>query len=70
MTRTQLASIAVSVGILVTLTIADNREDALQHKQYCEMVEIHEQSGGEYGWPPFKGAEKCNQPTAATRKAN
>lgn len=60
MTRTELAAIAVSVGIMVTLAIADSREDALQHKQYCEMVEIYEQSGGAYGWPPFKGAKKCN----------
>jgi hypothetical protein len=24
---------------------------------YCEMVEIYEQTGGQYGWPPYKG--KC-----------
>lgn len=26
-----------------------------EQEHYCEMVEIHQDSNGQYGWPPFKG---------------
>lgn len=30
--------------------------DELSHEQllYCEMVQIHKESNGNYGWPDFK----------------
>lgn len=30
------------------------------NKQYCEMVELYHNTGGEYGWPPYKGENVCN----------
>jgi len=32
---------------------AEDRQTARQH--YCEMVDIHYETNGEYGWPPYKG---------------
>jgi len=28
-------------------------------KTYCEMVEIHNETGGEYGWPPYRDNIEC-----------
>jgi len=28
---------------------------AAQRAHYCEMVQMHHDTGGEYGWPPYKG---------------
>jgi len=36
---------------------AEDRETARQH--YCEMLEIWEETDGEYGWPPYKGKDQC-----------
>jgi len=36
----------------------DNLEAQKQRDTYCEMVEIHNETGGEYGWPPYDG--ECN----------
>jgi len=36
---------------------AEDRETARQH--YCEMLEIWEETDGQYGWPPYKG--ECEQ---------
>lgn len=34
--------------------------DTAAEDQYCEMVGIWHQSGGEYGWPPERGEEHCD----------
>lgn len=35
-------------------------EDAVQQNStYCKMVELHESSGGEYGWPPYDHNIEC-----------
>ena len=53
------------VGLLI-LTIVlgivgriDQTEVISQHEEYCYMVEMYEQSGGENGWPPYKGEGVC-----------
>jgi len=35
----------------------DRADAEAERSHYCEMVEAWEQSGGEYGWPPYDG--KC-----------
>ena len=34
-------------------------EKALELKEYCYMVHLHKTSGGENGWPAYKGEERC-----------
>lgn len=50
------------VGIIAALAVvgnADVREAEMQEQRYCEMVAEWDQSGGEYGWPPYQGREIC-----------
>jgi len=51
--------IAVIVVALV-LSVTD-AQDELAGKQanYCEMRQIHIESGGEYGWPRMDGYGEC-----------
>jgi len=33
-----------------------NAEDKRQERErYCQMVDMWNETGGEYGWPPYKG---------------
>jgi hypothetical protein len=32
---------------------AEDKKAERQH--YCEMLDIWNETGGEYGWPPYKG---------------
>ena len=54
---------AVGVGVLLAfLAVAgaeDVREQERQQTEYCEMVELWKSSGGENGWPAYKGEEGC-----------
>lgn len=38
-------------------TLADGQPDDLEQQRalYCEMVETFTNTGGEYGWPDYKG---------------
>jgi len=51
--------IAVIVVALV-LSVTDAHDD-IDGKQtnYCEMRQIHTDSGGEYGWPRMDGYGEC-----------
>lgn len=53
----------VCVGaMLVFLSLAgaeDVREAEHQVTEYCQMVELWKSSGGENGWPAYKGEEVC-----------
>ena len=44
-------------AIIYTLDDATTNGDELTQEQslYCEMVQIHKESNGNYGWPDFKG---------------
>lgn len=51
--------IAVMVFAGAVIWMADDAAtngDELSHEQrlYCEMVQIHNESNGNYGWPDFK----------------
>jgi hypothetical protein len=46
----------------VALALAGNTSDSdqtLEHQRYCMMVAIHNESGGEFGWPNFREID-CN----------
>lgn len=51
--------VAVMVFAGAVIWMADDAAtngDELSHEQrlYCEMVQIHRESNGNYGWPDFK----------------
>lgn len=46
--------IAVFV-LCLALVLTGKPEQQAEYNHYCEMVEIYKDSGGEYGWPPFRG---------------
>jgi hypothetical protein len=45
--------LAVLGFVVLGLTLAP--DPASEHDLYCEMVQIHHETSGEYGWPPYKG---------------
>ena len=49
------AAFLVAMGLAGT---ADREEAERQRAQYCEMVELWHESGGDAGWPPYEG--ECN----------
>lgn len=61
------SAIIVLGAILVLSVLANINENAMeieknsQCRLYNEMVQLHKKSGGQYGWPPYKGEWKCNQ---------
>ena len=53
--RTALLALLTS-AVLASLILED-QPDELEQEQalYCEMVATHKTTGGEYGWPDYKG---------------
>ena len=51
--------IAVTCVFMALLSIMGMSGDYEDHKQieahYCDMVQMHRDSGGENGWPDYKG---------------
>lgn len=51
------ASIVFAIIVIILSGCVDSsleRELRAQQKQYCEMVELHRESGGEYGHPDYQ----------------
>ena len=48
---------ACLVAAFLAGTLADVQPDELEQEQalYCEMVEAFKATGGEYGWPDYRG---------------
>lgn len=46
------------VAMFAAGTLAVGQPDDLEQQRalYCEMVETFKNTGGEYGWPDYKGA--------------
>lgn len=57
------AGAALVLVLLGLGKLIDGQPDELEQEQalYCEMVTTHKATGGEYGWPDYKGvyAEAC-----------
>lgn len=55
----------VMAGLILIMfgigTDGDAAQAEAEQANYCEMVALHERSGGENGWPDFRGnaAEVC-----------
>ena len=47
--------LVIAAVVLVLITIVPTFDDEPQqtHDLYCEMVEIHKDTGGEYGWSDY-----------------
>lgn len=46
--------------IVFTLTSeADYQAEQQQLNIYCEMVEIYQNTNGQYGWPAYDGTAQC-----------
>ena len=52
-----LFALAAGLGALLMIAALSGQPDELDQEQalYCEMVSIHKTTGGEYGWPDYKG---------------
>lgn len=37
----------------------DYKSELQEEKRYCEMVSLWNESGGDIGWPPYKG--ECDE---------
>lgn len=59
-------SAAIIAALLALATLGLVRQDGrpsdeqMQQDHYCEMVEIHDRTNGDAGWPPYRGRELCN----------
>ena len=54
-----LALIIPFIALLGMASSDDMREEQHQATEYCEMVELWKSSGGENGWPAYKGEKVC-----------
>ena len=47
----------VVLGLIALGNVVDGQPDDLEQQRalYCEMVETFKNTGGEYGWPDYKG---------------
>ena len=51
------------IGIVIAMGIvgqSDFEEEQRQAEQYCEMVQLWKQSGGQAGWPAYDGEIDCS----------
>ena len=48
----------VVLGLIALGNVIDGQPEDLEQQRalYCEMVETFKNTGGEYGWPDYKGA--------------
>lgn len=52
--------VAGLILIVSALSACGEHEDAVaQSKNYCEMVATYKHTGGQYGWPAFRGEGEC-----------
>ena len=51
-----VAGIITAVGVAGQL---DYEEEQRQTAQYCEMLAMWKESGGQSGWPAYDGEEAC-----------
>jgi len=57
--RVILGATIVALIATLYLTAPDNIEAQAQLDRYCEMVDAWQDSGGEYGWPPYRENIEC-----------
>jgi len=47
--------------IMGLLGEGDYQSEKDESVNYCEMVDLYLTSGGENGWPPYRGTDECDQ---------
>lgn len=50
------AFVLVIIGMMLGLLMAGTTEPT---DPYCEMVTVWNETGGEYGWPDYRGNGEC-----------
>ena len=59
---TKRQTILAVIGLIIAMGIvgqSDYDEAQRQAEQYCKMVAMWKESGGEKGWPAYDGEEVC-----------
>ena len=46
---------ALFLGMLSILGNMNAEDKRQERERYCEMVDIWNETDGQYGWPPYKG---------------
>lgn len=56
-------AVTSAIALIWCLLVTGPDPVDLEGRQYCEMVSIYQQTGGEYGWPDFKRIyeEHCHE---------
>lgn len=64
-----LLTVFTTLLCMVGVGAVDKGTLNLEAAQYCDMVHIHQQTGGEFGWPDYQHvyAEQCT-PEGKLRK--
>jgi len=56
MSREAIMILFCVVGLVGLIMAGHERtEEEIQRQHYCEMVQIHKDSGSQYGWPAYDG---------------
>jgi hypothetical protein len=60
---TAAALFALLFWVVLAVGAMDAEDAELERDHYCRMVQVYEQTGGEYGWPDYGGVSEseCNQ---------
>jgi len=57
--RVLIGAILAVCLVALYVTAPEQSEAERQAEEYCEMVEIWDNTNGDAGWPPYKGREGC-----------
>lgn len=58
--RGLLAALALGAMLIMLIAgTADYQAEVAEDALYCEMVESWDRTGGNVGWPPYRGREIC-----------
>jgi hypothetical protein len=56
-----LAGVVIVAISIVLVGESDYNAAEQEEKTYCEMVDIHDASGGINGWPPYNPSINCKE---------
>jgi predicted glycosyltransferase len=54
-----LAAILLVFTVLLIVGATDADEASMEETQYCEMTALFAETNGEFGWPKYNEAIKC-----------
>ena len=57
--KTQSALLIIAALLVVSYVMGEQDDIDGKQANYCEMRQIHIDSGGEYGWPKLDGYGGC-----------